>query len=40
MRGAKGGKYTVTEGDETLGGEHRMQYTDDVLYRTAHLKPV
>ena len=22
-------KYTVTEGDLTLGGEHTMQYTDD-----------
>lgn len=24
-------KYMVTEGDLTLGGEHIMQYTDDVL---------
>ena len=26
----KGVKYVVTEGDLTLGGEHAMQYTDDV----------
>ena len=27
----KGVKYMVTEGDVTLGGEHAMQHTDDVL---------
>ena len=26
----QGIKYTVTEGDLTLGGGHTMQYTDDV----------
>ena len=24
-------KYTVMEGDMTVGGEHTMQYTDDAL---------
>ena len=24
-------KYMVTEEDQTLGGEHTIQYTDDVL---------
>lgn len=27
----KGVKYMMMEGDLTLGGEHKMQYTDDVL---------
>ena len=27
----KGIKHMVTEGDLTLGGEHTMQYGDDVL---------
>ena len=26
----KGGQNMVTQGDLTLGGEHTMQYTDDV----------
>lgn len=31
MKRVKWVKHTVMEGDETLGGEHSMQYTDDVL---------
>ena len=28
------------EGDLTWDGEHTIQYTDDILYRTVHLKPM
>ena len=31
VKRAKGVKYIVTEGDQALGGEYTMQYTDDVL---------
>lgn len=31
MKRAQGVKYTMMEGDETLGSGYKMQYTDDVL---------
>lgn len=31
LKRVKGVKSMVTEGDWTLGGEHTMPYTDDVL---------
>lgn len=31
MKGKKGIKFMVMEGDLTLSGEHTMSYTDDVL---------
>lgn len=35
----KGVKYMVMEADLTLGGEHIVQYVDDVLLNF-HLKPI
>ena len=31
IKRVKGVKYTVMEGDQTLGNEHTMQYIDDAL---------
>ena len=31
MKRVKGVKYMVTEGDQTLGGENTMEYTDNIL---------
>ena len=37
MKQMKGIKYMEMEGDQTLGGEYTMQYTDD-YYRIEYLK--